>query len=120
VPKIPGVNHQDAVRALQKVGFRVIRQGKHIVMPTVSESLQRRASTGVQPTAGGTGRVRNIFSRDDTAQLPFVLARCGERGSLTILPPFEPLSHSYVAPAIQADGSEVVLKVGLPDAGTSV
>ncbi|MGB4781557.1 type II toxin-antitoxin system HicA family toxin [Candidatus Methylomirabilis sp.] len=30
--KIPGVNHQDAVRALQKVGFRVIRQGKHIVM----------------------------------------------------------------------------------------
>jgi predicted RNA binding protein YcfA (HicA-like mRNA interferase family) len=32
VPKIPGVNHQDAVRALQKAGFRVIRQGKHIVM----------------------------------------------------------------------------------------
>lgn len=32
MPKIPGINHQDAVRALQKVGFRVIRQGKHIVM----------------------------------------------------------------------------------------
>jgi predicted RNA binding protein YcfA (HicA-like mRNA interferase family) len=32
VPKIPGVNHQDAVRALQKAGFRVARQGKHIVM----------------------------------------------------------------------------------------
>ncbi|MGB4782369.1 type II toxin-antitoxin system HicA family toxin [Candidatus Methylomirabilis sp.] len=32
MPKIPGVNHQDAVRALQKAGFRVIRQGKHIVM----------------------------------------------------------------------------------------
>jgi predicted RNA binding protein YcfA (HicA-like mRNA interferase family) len=32
VPKIPGVNHQDAVRALQKAGFRVVRQGKHIVM----------------------------------------------------------------------------------------
>jgi len=32
VPKIPGVNHQDAVRALQKAGFRIIRQGKHIVM----------------------------------------------------------------------------------------
>ena len=30
--RIPGVNHQDAVRALQKVGFRVERQGKHIVM----------------------------------------------------------------------------------------
>jgi predicted RNA binding protein YcfA (HicA-like mRNA interferase family) len=30
--RIPGVNHQDAVRALEKAGFRVIRQGKHIVM----------------------------------------------------------------------------------------
>jgi predicted RNA binding protein YcfA (HicA-like mRNA interferase family) len=32
VPRVPGINHQDAVRALQKVGFRVVRQGKHIVM----------------------------------------------------------------------------------------
>jgi predicted RNA binding protein YcfA (HicA-like mRNA interferase family) len=32
VPRIPGVNHQDAVRALEKAGFRVARQGKHIVM----------------------------------------------------------------------------------------
>ncbi|HBQ38623.1 MAG TPA: hypothetical protein DD714_06530 [Candidatus Omnitrophica bacterium] len=32
MPRIPGVNHQDAVRALQKAGFRVARQGKHIVM----------------------------------------------------------------------------------------
>jgi len=32
LPKIPGVNHLDAVRALEKAGFRVVRQGKHIVM----------------------------------------------------------------------------------------
>lgn len=32
MPKLPGVNHKDAVRALQKAGFRVARQGKHIVM----------------------------------------------------------------------------------------
>ncbi len=32
MPRIAGVNHQDAVRALQKVGFRVVRQGKHVVM----------------------------------------------------------------------------------------
>jgi predicted RNA binding protein YcfA (HicA-like mRNA interferase family) len=32
MPKLPGVNHLDAVRALQKVGFWIIRQGKHIVM----------------------------------------------------------------------------------------
>ena len=29
---MPGVNHLHAVRALEKVGFRVARQGKHIVM----------------------------------------------------------------------------------------
>jgi predicted RNA binding protein YcfA (HicA-like mRNA interferase family) len=32
LPKIPGVNHLAAVRALEKAGFRVARQGKHIVM----------------------------------------------------------------------------------------
>ena len=32
MPKIPGVNHLNAVRALEKAGFRIIRQGKHIVM----------------------------------------------------------------------------------------
>lgn len=32
MPKLPGVNHRNAVRALEKVGFRIARQGKHIVM----------------------------------------------------------------------------------------
>ena len=32
MPKIPGVNHLDAVRALEKAGFTVVRPGKHIVM----------------------------------------------------------------------------------------
>jgi predicted RNA binding protein YcfA (HicA-like mRNA interferase family) len=32
VPKIPGVNHLRAVRALEKAGFRIIHEGKHIVM----------------------------------------------------------------------------------------
>ncbi|MFL6336183.1 MAG: type II toxin-antitoxin system HicA family toxin [Pyrinomonadaceae bacterium] len=32
MPKIPGVNHLDAVRALEKAGFWIVRQGKHIVM----------------------------------------------------------------------------------------
>ena len=32
MPKLPGINHQDAVRALEKAGFGVVRQGKHIVM----------------------------------------------------------------------------------------
>ena len=32
MPKIQGVNHLQAVRALEKAGFRVARQGKHVVM----------------------------------------------------------------------------------------
>ena len=31
--KIPGVNHLEAIKALEKAGFRVVRQGKkHVVM----------------------------------------------------------------------------------------
>lgn len=30
--KFPGVNHQAAVKALEKAGFHIARQGKHIVM----------------------------------------------------------------------------------------
>jgi predicted RNA binding protein YcfA (HicA-like mRNA interferase family) len=32
MPSLPGINHLDAIRALQKAGFRVARQGKHTVM----------------------------------------------------------------------------------------
>ena len=37
--KIPGINHLEAVRALQKAGFRIVRQGKHIVMSDGSRIL---------------------------------------------------------------------------------
>ena len=29
---IPGIAHERAVRALERAGFKVVRQGKHIVM----------------------------------------------------------------------------------------
>jgi predicted RNA binding protein YcfA (HicA-like mRNA interferase family) len=32
MPKLPGINHQRAVRALEKAGFRIDRQSKHIFM----------------------------------------------------------------------------------------
>lgn len=32
MPGIAGVNHLNAVRALEKAGFTVVRQGNHIVM----------------------------------------------------------------------------------------
>jgi predicted RNA binding protein YcfA (HicA-like mRNA interferase family) len=30
--KLPGIHHLHAVKALEKAGFRVLRQGKHVVM----------------------------------------------------------------------------------------
>ena len=30
--KIPGIAHQRAVKALERAGFQIARQGKHIVM----------------------------------------------------------------------------------------
>ncbi len=32
MPKLPGINHLDAIRALEKAEFRIVRQGKHTVL----------------------------------------------------------------------------------------
>ena len=32
MPKLPGVPHRRAVRAFEKAGFRIVREGKHISM----------------------------------------------------------------------------------------
>jgi hypothetical protein len=32
MPKLAGVNHLHAVRVLERLGFRIRRQGKHIIM----------------------------------------------------------------------------------------
>jgi len=32
LPKLPGINHEQAVKAFEKAGFAVLRQGKHIIM----------------------------------------------------------------------------------------
>lgn len=32
MPKLPGINHLRAIKAFEKVGFKLIRQGKHITM----------------------------------------------------------------------------------------
>ena len=47
--------------------------------------------------------------------LPDLLERCARRWSLTLLPPFDNLTYNYVAPAARADGSEAVLKLGVPN-----
>jgi len=40
MPKLPGVNHLAAVRALEKIGFVIIRQGKHITMSDGLRTIQ--------------------------------------------------------------------------------
>lgn len=39
MPRIPGVDHRRAIRALEKAGFRVAREGKHVVMTDGSRIL---------------------------------------------------------------------------------
>ena len=39
MPKLPGIGQRDAVRVLQKVGFRVVRESGHIVMSNGQQRL---------------------------------------------------------------------------------
>ena len=39
MPRLPGISHQNAVRALERAGFRVLRQGKHVVLSDGSRIL---------------------------------------------------------------------------------
>ncbi|HET8846680.1 MAG TPA: aminoglycoside phosphotransferase family protein [Ktedonobacteraceae bacterium] len=55
--------------------------------------------------AYGTEAANAWFQR-----LPAFLEECAERWQLTLLPPFENLSFHYVAPAVRADGTPVILK----------
>jgi predicted RNA binding protein YcfA (HicA-like mRNA interferase family) len=57
LPKIPGVNHLNAVRALEKAGFRIVRQGKHIVMSNQTRILTIPRHNPVNAfTMGGIAR----------------------------------------------------------------
>jgi predicted RNA binding protein YcfA (HicA-like mRNA interferase family) len=65
VPRIPGVNHLDAVRALEKLGFWVLRQGKHIVMTDGTRKLiiPRRNPINAH-TMGGIVRSAGVTEAD--------------------------------------------------------
>ena len=49
-------------------------------------------------------------------KLPSLIEQCERRWRLHAMPPFSSQSHSYVAPAVRRDGTEVVLKLGVPHA----
>jgi predicted RNA binding protein YcfA (HicA-like mRNA interferase family) len=59
LPKIPGINHLEAVRALERAGFRIVRQGKHIVMSNGQRILTIPRHNPVNAfTMGGIARRR--------------------------------------------------------------
>ncbi|MCH7738002.1 MAG: phosphotransferase [Chloroflexi bacterium] len=51
---------------------------------------------------------------DWLSRLAETIAECERRWSLQVLPQFPLLSYNYVAPVTRADGTEAVLKLGVP------
>ena len=39
MPKLPGINHLNAIRALKKSDYWILRQGKHVIMTNGSRIL---------------------------------------------------------------------------------
>ena len=64
-----------------------------------------------EKVVGAFGRTGATWLR----QLPDIIAQCEKNWSLSVLPPMANLSYNYVAPALQADGREVILKIGVPN-----
>lgn len=64
-----------------------------------------------------TKTVTNTFTggAEWLTRLPTLLAECERRWSLTVRPSPFTLSYNYVTPATLADGTEIVLKVGVPN-----
>ena len=54
MPRLPGVRHQDAVRVLEKRGFRIIRQSGHIVMSNGETRLIIPRANPVDPYTMGS------------------------------------------------------------------
>ena len=70
MPKLPGVNHRRAVRALEKAGFRVVREGKHIVMSDGTRILAIPRHNPINAFAmGGIVRDAGLASDDFRALL---------------------------------------------------
>lgn len=63
-----------------------------------------------------TYNIKTVFSNGEAwlNALPSLIAECEERWSIKIGDPFK-LSYNFVVPATRADGSEVVLKLGVPN-----
>lgn len=70
-------------------------------------NLPPRFCRTIQEVFGETGQLW-------LQNLPNLLTYCEQRWQIKALPPFT-LSYNYVAPAIRSNGSELVLKLGVPN-----
>jgi predicted RNA binding protein YcfA (HicA-like mRNA interferase family) len=53
MPKIPGISQRDAVRALGKTGFVIVRQSKHIIMRKGEVTIQIPCHSEIKATTMG-------------------------------------------------------------------
>ena len=63
MPKLAGINHVRAVAALEKAGFTIVRQGKHIVMSNGSRIVTIPSHNPVNAITMG-GIVRDAGTHD--------------------------------------------------------
>ncbi len=71
-----------------------------------------------EPLAGLRQTLVGLFDEQGAAwleNLPGLISACERRWSITVLAPLSELSFNYVAPALRADGSEAMLKLGVPN-----
>jgi predicted RNA binding protein YcfA (HicA-like mRNA interferase family) len=54
MPKLPGIRHQDAIRVFEKLGYRIIRQGGHIVMSNGETRLIIPRANPIDPYTMGS------------------------------------------------------------------
>jgi len=54
MPKLSGVRHQDAVRVLEKSGYRIIRQSGHIIMSNGQTRLVIPRANPIDPYTMGS------------------------------------------------------------------
>jgi streptomycin 6-kinase len=59
--------------------------------------------------------VHAIEGRPWLEHFPELLAECQLHWMLAVMAPLPNLTHNYVAPAVGADGQELILKLGVPD-----
>jgi predicted RNA binding protein YcfA (HicA-like mRNA interferase family) len=54
MPKLPGIRHQDAIRVLEKLHYRIIRQGGHIVVSNGETRLIIPRANPIDPYTMGS------------------------------------------------------------------